>query len=149
MIKASSQQTDRPDGPGMREFIALMAALMASNALAIDAMLPALPAIGRSLDVTADNQRQLVITAFILGFGVAQLFWGPLADRFGRKRLLTGGLILYGLLGIVAGLASTFPLLLTARVFQGMAAAAMPWNTRAVSSRGKLDARPATKPSRL
>lgn len=111
-------------GPGMREFIALMAALMASNALAIDAMLPALPAIGRALDVTEDNRRQLVITAFILGFGIAQLFWGPLADRFGRKRLLIGGLILYGLLGIVAGLASSFTLLLVARVLQGMAAAA-------------------------
>ena len=108
----------------MREFIALMAALMASNALAIDAMLPALPAIGNTLDVAEPNQRQLVITAFILGFGVAQLFWGPLADRYGRKRLLVGGLILYCLLGFVAGLASSFPLLLAARVLQGMAAAA-------------------------
>ena len=108
----------------MREFIALMAALMASNALAIDAMLPALPAIGNTLNVAEPNQRQLVITAFILGFGVAQLFWGPLADRYGRKQLLVGGLILYCLLGFVAGVASSFPLLLAARVLQGMAAAA-------------------------
>ncbi len=68
----------------------LIAALMASNALAIDAMLPALPAIGEALDVAEENRRQLVITFYMLGFGVAQLAYGPLADRFGRKRLLLG-----------------------------------------------------------
>jgi DHA1 family bicyclomycin/chloramphenicol resistance-like MFS transporter len=111
-------------GPGLPEFIALMAALMASNALAIDAMLPALPAIGEALGVAEDNRRQLVITAYLLGFGVAQLIWGPLADRYGRKRLLAGALILYGGFGLIAGLASSFTLLLAARVLQGMAAAA-------------------------
>ena len=111
-------------GPGMREFIALMAALMASNALAIDAMLPALPAMGASLGVAEDNQRQLVITVYLLGFGVAQLFWGPLADRFGRKGLLATALVLYGVFGLVAGLASSFTLLLAARALQGIAAAA-------------------------
>jgi DHA1 family bicyclomycin/chloramphenicol resistance-like MFS transporter len=111
-------------GPGMREFIALVAALMASNAMAIDAMLPALPAIGESLNVVEDNQRQLVITAYLLGFGVAQLFWGPLADRFGRKRLLVTALLLYGAFGLVSGIASSFTLLLAARALQGVAAAA-------------------------
>ena len=76
--------------PGRTEFVVLMAALMASNALAIDAMLPALPAIGDALDVVDDNRRQLVITFYLLGFGAAQLFYGPLADRFGRKPLLIG-----------------------------------------------------------
>src|SRR3712207_4705750 len=104
-------KTDQPagaagatrSGPGMGEFIALMAALMASNALAIDAMLPALPSIGSDLGVAEDNRRQLVITAYLLGFGAAQLFWGALADRFGRKRLIATALALYGLLGIAAG----------------------------------------------
>ena len=112
------------EGPGMKEFIALMAALMASNALAIDAMLPALPAIGEDLGVAEDNRRQLVITAYLLGFGVAQLVWGPLGDRFGRKVLIAVALGLYGALGIVAGLASSFTLLLGARALQGVAAAA-------------------------
>ncbi|HEX8580052.1 MAG TPA: multidrug effflux MFS transporter [Allosphingosinicella sp.] len=111
-------------GPKLPEFIALMAALMASNALAIDAMLPALPSIGDALGVAEDNKRQLVITAYLLGFGVAQLIWGPLADRFGRKKLLAGALLLYGGFGLVAGLASSFPLLLAARALQGVAAAA-------------------------
>ena len=109
--------------PGMREFVALMAALMASNALAIDAMLPALPAMGETLGVADDNQRQLVITVYLLGFGIAQLFWGPLSDRFGRKRLIATALVLYGGFGLIAGLASSFNLLLVARALQGIAAA--------------------------
>ena len=119
--------TDQPNeswrGPGMREFVALMAALMASNALAIDAMLPALPAIGAALGVAEDNQRQLVITAYLIGFGIAQLAYGPLSDRFGRKALLIGSLACYAAFATLAGLAASFPLLLAARMLQGMAAA--------------------------
>lgn len=110
--------------PGTREFVALMAALMASNALAIDSMLPALPAIGEALGVAEDNRRQLVITAYLIGFGVAQLGYGPLSDRFGRKRLLVGSLALYAVFGLLAGLAGSFELLLGARLLQGVAAAA-------------------------
>lgn len=109
---------------GQREFIALMAALMASNALAIDAMLPALPAIGEALGVGDENRRQLVITAYLIGFGVAQLGYGPLSDRFGRKWLLVGSLAFYGIFAAAAGLAGSFTLLLAARALQGVAAAA-------------------------
>lgn len=109
--------------PKKREFVALMAALMASNALAIDAMLPALPAIGAALGVEEDNRRQFVISSYLLGFGAAQLAFGPLADRFGRKRLLAGSLLLYALFAALAGLASSFALLLGARALQGAAAA--------------------------
>jgi DHA1 family bicyclomycin/chloramphenicol resistance-like MFS transporter len=115
-------QVDR--GPGLREFIALMAALMAANALAIDSMLPALPAIGEGLGVAEANRRQLVITVYLLGFGFAQLIYGPLSDRFGRKRLLIASLALYGIFGLLAGIASSFTLLLAARALQGVAAAA-------------------------
>jgi DHA1 family bicyclomycin/chloramphenicol resistance-like MFS transporter len=125
MNERSAAPGQKPwSGPGMGEFIALMAALMASNALAIDAMLPALPAIGEALGVAEDNRRQLIITAYLLGFGVAQLAYGPLSDRFGRKGLLVGGLVLYGLFATAAGLAGSFTLLLAARVMQGVAAAA-------------------------
>ncbi len=111
-------------GPGMREFVALMAALMASNALAIDSMLPALPAIGEALGVTEENRRQLVITTYLLGFGAAQLIYGPLADRYGRKGLLVISLALYGVFGLLAAVASSFTLLLAARALQGVSAAA-------------------------
>jgi len=111
-------------GPGMREFVALMAALMAANALAIDAMLPALPAIGKALAVSEDNRRQLVIIAYLIGFGLAQMVYGPLSDRFGRKRLMVGGMVFYALFAAAAGLALSFTLLLAARFLQGVAAAA-------------------------
>jgi DHA1 family bicyclomycin/chloramphenicol resistance-like MFS transporter len=107
----------------MGEFVALMAALMASNALAIDAMLPALPAIGEALGVGEDNRRQLVISFYLFGFGIAQIFYGPLADRFGRKRLLIGSLVFYAIFATLAGLASSFTLLLAFRAMQGLAAA--------------------------
>jgi DHA1 family bicyclomycin/chloramphenicol resistance-like MFS transporter len=108
--------------PGKKEFVVLVAALMAANALAIDAMLPALPAIGDALGVTEDNRRQLVITFYLLGFGGAQIFYGPLADRFGRKALLIGCMLSYALFGALAGLAGSMDLLLAARFMQGVAA---------------------------
>ena len=117
-------ETESWAGPGRHEFVALMAALMASNALAIDAMLPALPAIGEALGVAEENRRQLVITFYLLGFGAAQLVYGPLSDRYGRKRLLVGSLVLYGIFATLAGLAASFTLLLAARTMQGVAAAA-------------------------
>jgi MFS transporter, DHA1 family, multidrug resistance protein len=108
--------------PGKKEFVVLIAALMASNALAIDAMLPALAAIGEALDVTQDNRRQLVITVYLLGFGGSQIFYGPLADRFGRKTLLIGCMLSYTLFATLAGLAGSMNLLLAARLLQGVAA---------------------------
>src|SRR4051794_9017986 len=115
--------TDQARMPGRTEFVLLIAAMMASNALAIDAMLPALPAIGETLGVSDDNRRQLVITFYMLGFGAAQLVYGPLADRFGRKRLLIGCMILYASFAALSGLASSFVLLLVARTLHGIAAA--------------------------
>jgi MFS transporter, DHA1 family, multidrug resistance protein len=124
MDAARQSRTASGYRPGFREFVALMAALMASNALAIDSMLPALPAIGDALGVAEENRRQLVITFYLLGFGSAQVGYGPLSDRFGRKGLLVGGLLLYAVFATLAGLAGSFPLLLAARVMQGVAAAA-------------------------
>jgi DHA1 family bicyclomycin/chloramphenicol resistance-like MFS transporter len=111
--------------PGRKEFIALIAALMASNAMAIDAMLPALPAIGAALGVAEDNDRQLVITAFLLGYGASQIIYGPLADRFGRKGMLVGSLAAYAGFAALSGFASSMALLLAARFTQGIASGGM------------------------
>ena len=112
-------------GPAFPEFVALIAMMMALNALAIDAMLPALPAIGEALNVVAENSRQWVITAYLLGFGVAQLIYGPLADRDGRKPILMIGLSLYVLFSVLAAFSPTFELLIAARVGTGLGAAAL------------------------
>jgi len=110
-------------GVGFREFVAIAAGLMALNALSVDVMLPGLPAIGDSLGVVEDNRRQLVLGVYLVGFALAQLVWGPLADRFGRKPTLIAGLTLYAAASVGAALAPSFAALLTARLAQGLAAA--------------------------
>ncbi|HEY1143096.1 MAG TPA: multidrug effflux MFS transporter [Sphingomicrobium sp.] len=109
--------------PGTREMTALLAGLMALNAFAIDAMIPALPDIGRSLHVVHENERQLVVIAYFLGFASTQLFWGPLADRFGRKPILACGVSLYGVFALLCAFAGSFPLLIAGRVAMGASAA--------------------------
>ena len=118
-----SASSDGIRRPGTGETIALLAGLMALNAFAIDVMIPALPDIGESLGVSEDNHRQLVVVAYMLGFGSTQLFWGPLADRFGRKPVLAIGVGLYTFFALLCALAGTFELLIAARALQGAAAA--------------------------
>jgi len=109
--------------PGTREMTAMLAGLMALNAFAIDAMVPALPDIGRSLNVAQENHRQLVVVAYFVGFASTQLLWGPLADRFGRKPVLAAGISLYGLFGLLCAFAQSFPLLIAGRLAMGASAA--------------------------
>ena len=108
---------------GPRETVALLAGLMALNAFAIDAMIPALPDIGSELGVATENRRQLVVVAYFLGFGVGQIFWGPLADRFGRKPILVAGVALYTAFALLCGIAGSFELLIAGRVAMGASAA--------------------------
>ncbi len=95
---------------GFVEFVALVAALMSLAALGIDSMLPALPAMGRSLGVATENQRQFIITAFILGFGIAQLAHGPLADRYGRRAVLLWAIGGYVVANIACAVSASFTL---------------------------------------
>jgi DHA1 family bicyclomycin/chloramphenicol resistance-like MFS transporter len=118
-----SVSTDGVRRPGTREMTAMLAGLMALNAFAIDAMIPALPAIGEALAVTHENQRQLVVVAYMFGFGSTQLLWGPLADRFGRKPILAAGVGLYTAFALLCAIAGSFELLIAARFMQGAAAA--------------------------
>ena len=106
------------------ELVAMVAALSALNALSIDVMLPALPAIGRDFSLTEDNDRQLVIVAYVALFGVSQLVYGPLADAFGRRSVLNWALGIFIVGAILCVVAPTFELFLLARALQGVGAAA-------------------------
>jgi MFS transporter, DHA1 family, multidrug resistance protein len=106
----------------LAEFVAMTAMLMAVNALAIDIMLPALPAMGADFAVVQENDRQLIIVSYMLGFGVSQLFYGPLTDRFGRRSVLFISLGLYVVAAVLCIAAPNFELLIAARVFMGASA---------------------------
>ncbi|WP_297112470.1 multidrug effflux MFS transporter [uncultured Devosia sp.] len=114
------------------EFIALMAALMALNALAIDVMLPALPYMGEALNVADENERQFVIASYMIGMGVAQLAFGPLTDRFGRRAPLLAGIGVYVVAVVIAAFAPSFTMLLVLRFIQGLGAASVRVITTAV-----------------
>jgi MFS transporter, DHA1 family, multidrug resistance protein len=109
--------------PGRIEFIVLIATINMIAAFAIDSMLPALPAIGDSLSISEETRWGLIITAFTFGFGCAQLIFGPISDRYGRRGLLLASLVAYALTSLLAAVASSFELLLAARVAQGVATA--------------------------
>ena len=104
------------------EFVGLTAMLMALNALAIDIMLPALPQMGADFAVREENDRQLIIVSYMLGFGISQLFYGPLTDRFGRRSVLFISLFFYIVAAILCIYAPTFDLLIAARAFMGASA---------------------------
>ncbi len=106
-----------------REFVACIALIQATVALAIDMMIPALGQISTAMGVGPGNTRQWVITIFLFGFGGAQLLYGLAADRFGRRPVLLGALCLYVVCGFLAAAAPGFSWLLAARLLQGVAAA--------------------------
>ncbi len=106
-----------------REFVAFIAAIMAVNALGVDLMLPALPAIGRELHAATANSRQWIVTAYLFGFGIGQLLYGPLADRYGRRPILLVTLVGFVAASIFAAGSQTFTALICARILQGLMSA--------------------------
>lgn len=108
---------------GFAEFVAVVAMLMAVNAIGIDIVLPALSDMAAAFDVARDNDRQIIVISYMIGFGFAQLAFGPLADRFGRRPVCLSGLALYVAASVAAGVSTSFEALLAARVAQGVAAA--------------------------
>jgi MFS transporter, DHA1 family, multidrug resistance protein len=105
------------------EFVALSAAMMSTQAIAIDAMLPAFPAIVGALKVGNPNHGQWIVTAYMAGLGTGQLVWGVLSDRFGRRPIVLGGIALYVVAALVCGLTKSFEALLAWRFVHGLAAA--------------------------
>ncbi|MCY0095393.1 multidrug effflux MFS transporter [Hoeflea ulvae] len=105
-------------------FIAIIASMMALNAVAIDIMLAAFPNIGASYGITDPNRIQFVLLSYIIGFGLAQLFFGPISDRYGRRAPLFAGIALYATCAVAGAFAPSFEFLLVARFLQGIGAAA-------------------------
>lgn len=106
------------------EFVVLLASLMALNSLAIDVMLPALDQISYSLHAKHANDPHYIIFMYMLGFGLSQIIFGFISDKYGRKKPLIYGLIVYGIASLLCNIVPNFSDLLFLRLLQGGGAAA-------------------------
>jgi len=98
---------------------ALLAALSAVGPLTTDMYLPSLPDIVRLLG-GATAEGQLTISAYLVGFAVGQILYGPLSDRHGRKPVLIGAIALYGLASALCAASPSLPMLIGARFLQAL-----------------------------
>ena len=118
---------------GEREFVLFMALVSAMAALAIDIMLPAFSEMRRAFGLDADSTRlSLTITLFLMGTGVGNLFYGPIADAVGRKPTLAGSMALYGAAALTAALAPSLGVLYASRFVWGFAAGGSRTLTQAI-----------------
>src|SRR3954467_6356277 len=110
---------------GSRSFVAFIASCMAMAAMSIDLLLPAFPDMRKDFGLPADStQPSRLITAFFLGLAVGQLVYGPLSDRYGRKRMLYLGLVVYVAGALAASMAHTLAGVVACRALWGFGAAA-------------------------
>ncbi len=117
--------------PNSLAVTALLTALVALGPISTDLYLPSLPAMARSFGAPV-GEIQLTLSVFLAGFAAAQLVYGPLSDRLGRRPLLLAGLSIYVLASIACALASSVDGLIAARFFQAVGACAGPVLCRAV-----------------
>jgi DHA1 family bicyclomycin/chloramphenicol resistance-like MFS transporter len=110
--------------PGSAAFTVVMSLAMAMTALAIDSMLPAFDSIRDQLGLDPDaTDVAVLVTAFIIGLGLGQLPAGLLADRFGRRPVLWGGVVIYIVGAVGTALAPSLATMALARFVWGLGAA--------------------------
>lgn len=110
--------------------IALLTAMSALGQFSTSVYLPSLPAMAVAFE-TSNAAMQQTLTAFLLAFGVGQLFVGPLSDRFGRRRVLFAGLAVFIAGSIQCALAPEVATLIAGRVLQALGACATVVTARA------------------
>ncbi len=111
------------NGPGFAEFVAIVALMMAVTAMSIDNLLPAFPVIEAHFGLSDPNRAQLLVYVYMIGFGLAQVVYGPVSDTYGRRPVFLASLALYAAGCALAMAAPSFEWLLAARVIQGLGAA--------------------------
>jgi DHA1 family bicyclomycin/chloramphenicol resistance-like MFS transporter len=111
--------------------VLMLALLLGLQPVTTDLYLPALPAITEVFGAGM-GQAQLTLTALLLAFGLSQLVWGPLSDRFGRRPILLWGMAAYVLASVACALAPNMAWLIAGRTLQGIAMGAGVMAARAV-----------------
>lgn len=109
-------------------FLLILSALMAFTSLSTDIYLPAMPTMERQLNGDAE----LTITGFLIGFSIAQLIWGPVSDRIGRKLPLFIGIVLFVIGSVGCALSESMSAVVFWRVFQAIGACVGPMLSRAM-----------------
>ena len=120
-----------PAAMPMATVVVLLSLLLGLQPVTTDLYLPALPAIGEGFGASM-AQTQLTLSALLLAFGLSQLVWGPLSDRFGRRPVLLWGLGLYTVASFVIVFAPSIDWLILGRIAQGMALGAAVMGARAI-----------------
>jgi DHA1 family bicyclomycin/chloramphenicol resistance-like MFS transporter len=115
--------------PGLT--VLILSLLLGLQPITTDLYLPALPALTEGFGAVM-SQAQLTLTALLLAFGLSQLVWGPLSDRYGRRPILLIGLAAYVLASVASTLSPTMDLLIFWRTVQGAAMGAGVMCARAI-----------------
>ncbi|MET0612618.1 MAG: multidrug effflux MFS transporter [Pseudomonas caspiana] len=129
---AIETQQSRSSQPLTGKIVALLAGLAAIGMLSTNIILPAFPAIARELAVT-ERELGLTLSSFFITFALGQLIVGPLADRYGRRKLVLGGLFIFVLGTVIGGLSHTLDMLIAGRVIQALGVCAASVLSRAIA----------------
>jgi MFS transporter, DHA1 family, multidrug resistance protein len=119
-VSSASSASSGATGGAEWRYIALLALLLGAQPVATDLYLPALPALAKEL-----GNPSLTMTLMMLCFGIAQLFWGPLSDRFGRRPILIIGTCGFAACALLGATANSMTALVIVRSLQGIALAAI------------------------
>jgi DHA1 family bicyclomycin/chloramphenicol resistance-like MFS transporter len=117
--------------PDSRAFILLLGAVAMLTSLAVDMSLPTLPSLATDFAASPETV-QLTLSLFFIGYAAGQLLYGPVSDRFGRRRVLLGGLGLFTLAGFLCAASWRIDALIAFRLVHGLSAASGPVLARAV-----------------
>lgn len=113
--------------------IVILCLITAMGRFVIDNYLPSMPAISSALNASTHSV-QLTLTLYILGFGFSQLIYGPLSDRYGRKKILVGGLVLFLIANTLCAFTNSLSILLAARLLSGLGMGVCGVLNRAIAS---------------
>lgn len=122
-LPAASAPREAPS-PSFLEFVLLVAIVMAVGSMSIDNLLPAFSQIASDYSLARENDVQLILTVYMVGFAIMQLVYGPISDTVGRRPALMIGLGIYAVGSLIALFSPSFEVLLAARFIQGLGAAA-------------------------
>lgn len=116
---------------GGKPSVPLLLSVTLSGVMAINLYAPSMPDIAREFATTGSNV-QLTVLVFLVAFAVAQLIYGPVSDRYGRRPVLLGGLAIFIAANVICAAAFSIEYLMAARVFQAIGACGGSVLTRAI-----------------